>query len=92
MIAKSRLHRETCQRAQVGVGLLEIHALEAPCFLGGQLDRSGALDEDFPSFTLRVLEAEKRSVGFRVADGFFHGDEELVAALRGAGDFQGQDA
>ncbi len=64
VISKCGLHRKPGQRAQVWIHFLEVHALEAARFRGGQLDRSGAFDKNFAGFTLRVPEAEKGCVGF----------------------------
>ena len=92
VVTKCGLHGKSRERTKVRIHFLEIHALEAARLRGGELDGAGAFDENFSGFALRILETEKGRVDFGRGNGFFHGDQELVAALRRAGDLQCQDA
>ena len=64
VVAKCRLHRKPRERTQIRICFLEIHALEAAGFLGREFNGSGAIDEHFASFALRIFKTEKWRIHF----------------------------
>src|SRR5260221_10815994 len=74
MIAESGFERIAGEGAEVGIDFLDVEALEAAGFVGGEFKSALAFDEDFTSFALGVLEGDEGSSGFGVGERAFHGN------------------
>src|SRR5437016_596881 len=80
VITKRGLGREVCQRAQVRVGLLYVHALEISAFCGRELHGSNSFDQDFARFALSSLKSQEGRIRFRATDRFLKRNEKLMVA------------
>src|SRR5262249_49311851 len=81
VITERSLRRIMRKRAQVRIGFLHIHALKSTPFSRGQFHSAHAFHEDFSSFALCSLEAEKWNLALSTSDRFLHRDQEFVIAL-----------
>jgi len=79
VIAERSFERIAGERAEIGIDFLDVEALEAAGFVGGEFESALAFDEDFAGFALRVFEGENGCSGFGVGERTLHGDEEFVA-------------
>src|SRR6266436_1402941 len=85
VIAERGFERIAGKRAEIGIDFLDVEALEAAGFVGGEFERALTFDEDFAGFALRVFEGENGSGGFGVGERALHGDEEFVGGMAAAG-------
>src|SRR5258705_5238883 len=85
VIAERGFERIAGKRAEIGIDFLDVEALEAAGFVGGEFESALAFDEDFAGFALRVFEGENGSGGFGVGERALHGDEEFVGGMAAAG-------
>src|SRR5258707_14337175 len=85
VIAERGFERIAGERAEIGIDFLDVEALEAIGFVGGEFESALAFDEDFAGFALRVFEGENGRSGLGVGERTLHGDEEFVGGMAAAG-------
>src|SRR5438445_6185121 len=92
VIAKCSLQRIARQRAQVRIYLSNVQALEAARFLGGEFECALSFDQNFARLALRIFETENGRACFRIVNGTFERNQELVRAGPVTCDFKSQNA
>src|SRR6266436_635488 len=92
VITERGFERIAGERAEIGIDFLDVQALEATGFVGGEFESALAFDEDFAGFALRVFEGENRRNGFGVGERTLHGNQEFVRGTAAAGYVKKEDA